>query len=360
MNILLLSFGDYDYDGRLRELMNVFSQFGKIFSLTRGSRSSACTHRIYQGGYAGFIQEAVRYGKKLGNIDILVLDNRKSVLPGLFLAKAIHPQIIVQDCRELYIPKEVKHTAGKIGCFFERIGIQRADIIICANKFRAEFMKQYFHLKKTPSIYENLRMLSYSSSEAIEVQRKKFECYLHDHEVRLITTSGCSVSRTNDTLVRQLKNVKRPCRLFMVGENTTSDEETIHEIIRSENLNNVNILGKLTQDELKYLISQCDIGIVNYHQNDVNNRYCASGKIFEFLYEGLPVVTTTNPPLQQLCKEYGIGESDDNYAYAINTVVDHYSNYCDKVNEFAKRYTVQDNNRKLFEQLQQEIQMLCK
>ena len=38
----------------------------------------------------------------------------------------------------------------------------------------------------------------------------------------------------------------------------------------------------------------------------MNNKYCASGKIFEFLYEGIPVVTTTNITLKTVCDEYNI------------------------------------------------------
>lgn len=358
MKILLLSFGDYDFDGRLRELMRVCSQLGELFAFTRGSKKVFNTHEIYEGGYIRFIQKAVAYGKSIGKVDVLILDNRKAVLPGLILDKQIHPRAIVQDCRELYISKEVKHFSGKIGCFFERIGIQRADVLICANEFRAQFMKKYFSLEREPIVYENLRKLCYSSEKVKAEQAKKFAPYLHDGEIRLITTSGCSISRTNDVLVRHLKEIKQSCRLFMVGENTDADESAIRELLHIEQLHNVEIMGKLNQNELKYLISQCDIGIVNYHQMDTNNRYCASGKLFEFLYEGIPVVTTTNPPLKQLCDQYGIGEADDTYADAINKVLENHSTYCANVKAFTEHHTVETNNDMLHKQLKGKLQEL--
>ena len=356
MKILLLSYGDYDYDGRLRELMRVFSSLGQMSAFTRGSIPLNDSHEIYQGaGYAGFIREAVAYGKRLGSVDVLVLDNRKAVIPGLILRTLLRPGVMVQDCRELYLPSEVKHFAGKAGCFFEKLGIHKADVLICANQDRARFMKERYHLKKEPLVYENLRQLEYSGGEARDAQAEKFSRFLHEGELRLITTSGCSVSRTNDVLVRNLKQIEHPCRLFMVGENLPADQQAIERIIAEEGLENVEILGRLNQDELKYLISVCHIGIVNYHQKDHNNRYCASGKLFEFIYEGIPVVTTTNPPLARLCEEYGIGIADDHYAGAVNAIAADFPAYRAHVAEFARTHTVQANNDRLRQELQLEM-----
>lgn len=361
MKFLLLSYGDYDYDGRLRELMRVFAGLGELHAITRGSAPLNGSHEIYQGaGYGGFIRAAVAYGKRLGPVDVLVLDNRKAVIPGLLLRAILRPGVMVQDCRELYLPNEVSHFAGKAGCFFEKLGIQRADVLICANQDRARFMQELYHLEREPLVYENLRRLEYSGGSARDAQAERFAGYLHEGELRIITTSGCSVSRTNDVLVRNLKRVKQPCRLFMVGEDPASDRQAIEQIIAEEGLENVEILGKLNQDELKYLISVSHIGIVNYHQKDHNNRYCASGKLFEFLYEGLPVVTTTNPPLKRLCDEYGVGASDDGYADAVNQVAADYPAYQARVKAFAQAHTVQENNDALKRQLQTEIERCLK
>lgn len=357
MKILLFSYGDYDYDGRLRELMRVFAGLGELYAFTRGSAPLNGGHELYHGaGYSGFVRTAVAYGKRLGHVDVLALDNRKAVIPGLLVRTVLRPDVMVQDCRELYLPNEVSHLAGKAGCFFEKLGIQQADVLICANQDRAHFMQELYHLEREPLVYENLRRLEYSDANARDVQAEKFAGYLHEGEIRLITTSGCSVSRTNDVLVRNLKKVKQPCRLFMVGETTVSDRQAIERIISEEELENVEILGKLNQDELKYLISMSHIGIVNYHQKDCNNRYCASGKLFEFLYEGLPIVTTTNPPLKRLCGEYGVGASDDSYANAVNQIVSDYPAYQARVRAFAKAHTVQANNITLRQQLQAEIE----
>lgn len=358
MNIFLISYGDFDYDGRLRELYKVFSQIGNLFSITRGSYPQGESHKIANVSYRKFINQAISYGKNVRNIDVLVLDNRKSVIPGLILKSIIKPKIVIQDCRELYIPSEVKHLAGKLGCYVEKMGIRHSDIIICANTERAHMMKDLFHLDTPPLVYENLRELDYSDNTAEERQQEKFSHLIHEDEIRIISSSGCSVSRTNDVLVKNLNKVTEKCRLFLVGQNTPEDRKVIDKIISDCDLKNVEILGQINQDELKYLISVSHIGIVNYHQKDMNNKFCASGKVYEFLYEGIPVVTTTNPPLKNMCDIAHIGISDDDYFNGINELMKNYDYYRNNVSLYARQNPVDQNNNRLQEQISELVSNL--
>lgn len=138
----------------------------------------------------------------------------------------------------------------------------------------------------------------------------------------------------------------------MAGGNNPEEEETIRALSALDTKNEVTILGLLTHTELKYLISQSHIGIVNYGQADTNNKYCASGKLFEFLYEGIPVVTTSNPPLKRICEEQKIGVVDDQFADGINEVLRNYVFYKERVKAYTERVTVEDNNRELISEIE--------
>ena len=178
---------------------------------------------------------------------------------------------------------------------------RKADIVICANEKRGDNATEY-KLTRMPLVYENLRKLEYSAQDRIEQLADKFYEYIQEDEVRIISSSGCSIARTNDVLVRNLRYVNQKCHLFLVGVCESSEERIIRDIASGDHSNRVSVMGLLNQAELKYLISKCHIGIVNYGNYDTNNRFCASGKLYEFLYEGLPIVTTTNPPLMRICK----------------------------------------------------------
>ena len=59
--------------------------------------------------------------------------------------------------------------------------------------------------------------------------------------------------------------------------------------------------------DLPEIMQACDVGIVCYSSNGLNNVYCASNKIFEYAQAGLPVVSTCQPPLRSLVERYGTG-----------------------------------------------------
>lgn len=351
MNILLISYGDLDYDGRLRSLISVFERIGTVYSYTRGKDTYDKKRVVSNTPYKTFIQNVVKYAEKFENIDILVLDNRKATIPGLIIQKKCCPKFVIQDCRELYLSREVKHFNGKVGCFFEKKMVRRADIVICANQERARIMQKEYGLTKEPLTYENLRQLQYESDEAKDKATEKFSKYINDDVIRIISSSGCSLGRTNDVLVRSLRNVNKKCKLFLVGNSESREEEIIRKITEEDNDNEVIILGQVNQTELKYLISRCHIGIVNYGQYDTNNKLCASGKLYEFLYEGIPVVTTTNPPLKRICDNAGVGIADDDYYNGINEIISNYEKFKDNVNNFTSRNTIKDNDSKLINEI---------
>ena len=356
MNILLISYGDLDYDGRLRSLLTVFNSMGEVYSFTRGSQPFNENSVVDNVKYIKFIKDATSYAKGFHQIDLLVLDNRKATIPGFLIKRANRPSIIVQDCRELYLIKEVKHLTGKIGCLFEKRMARSADVVICANQERAEIMRKEYGLSRLPLTYENLRRLEYSSADGKKNAADKLDAFIKDDEYRIVSSSGCSISRTNDVLVRNLHNVDYKCHLFLVGASDKEDEEIIRGLVNKNSDTKVTILGQLNQDELKYLIQRSHIGIVNYGQYDTNNRLCASGKLYEFLYEGKPVVTTTNPPLKRICETEGIGIADDEYASAINMIIDRYDEYKERVKEFIDDHTIDSNDAVLRESLQSAIE----
>lgn len=347
MRLLLISYRSLELDGRLCNLISVFNQIGELSTFTRGKKPLTQHSIICNSSYPLFIIRAVNYARNLGKIDVLILDDRKATIPGLLIRSLNFTNYIIQDCRELYLFDEVRHFTGKVGCIFEKLMVQRADIVICANRERAEIMKNRFSLLDTPLVYSNIRKLAYTTEEEKAKAQQRFASLLKQNEYRIVVSSGCDLNRRTEVLVKNFKNVNRKCRLLLAGGNNPEEEETIRALSALDTKNEVTILGLLTHTELKYLISQSHIGIVNYDQVDTNNKYCASGKLFEFLYEGIPVVTTSNPPLKRICEEEKIGVVDDQFADGINEVLHNYEFYKERVKAYTERVTVEDNDRKL-------------
>ena len=260
MRILLISYGDLDYDGRLRSLISVFERLGKVYPFTKRSNFVDQNGKLHSSSYTDFIKNSVEYAKKLKDIDLLVLDNRKAIIPGLIIKKILRPKFTIQDCRELYLFERL-NIFWKDWLYFERIMTRKADIVICANVERAAIMQREYKLTRMPLVYENLRKLEYSAQDRIEQLADKFYEYIQEDEVRIISSSGCSIARTNDVLVRNLRYVNQKCHLFLVGVCESSEERIIRDIASGDHSNRVSVMGLLNQAELKYLISNVILGL---------------------------------------------------------------------------------------------------
>ena len=357
MNALIISFGDYDYDGRLRELYALFTGCFETDLMCRAKHSKdKPTYLIEEDSYIKFLFYFSKYKKRMHHYDVLIVDNRKAILPSNKLKKKIAPFKTILDCRELYLLREVKSFSSKLGCIFEKKAIKKADLVICANEARANFMVEYFKLSKKPIVFENVRRLSFDSDYDERKMFKKFP-FVQNDEYRIISTSGCSVFRTDNILVENIDKVKstKRIRLILAGDSTEKDRAVINKIIAEKKLENVIILGRLNQNEMKFLFNHCHVGIVNYSQVDTNNKYCASGKLYEYVYEGLPIVTTTNPPLKEICDKYHIGISDDLFFEGISRVLKEFDLYKTNVERFISNHSVEDNNSKTRRELMEWI-----
>ena len=67
------------------------------------------------------------------------------------------------------------------------------------------------------------------------------------------------------------------------------------------------------------------------------------------------MVTTTNPPLADICAQLGVGEASDDYAQALNRVMDDYEGYCSRVQQAVKNMSVEENNDLLVTALRQRL-----
>lgn len=304
LQILLISYGNLNYDGRLRELKKVAQLLGEVTIVSQehiiSARNKVCFKEKLT--YFNFIKTSVNIAKQLEQIDILILDNRKSILPGLIVQRCVDVRFKVFDMRELYICKNVRSIKGKIGCLLENVILKRVDFVVCANSNRAKLTKKIFDLEKEPYVYENFRQLTYEAGEDLRVLHKKYEKILSEDKFRFVSTAGCLMTRGTMELLKAVINLPYESELFLIGAAPQKDIETVQNFVEKYKCDNIRIIGKVPEAELKYLINHCDVGVVYYHQNDLNNKYCASGKVFEFLYEGVPIVSTDNPPLKKFVR----------------------------------------------------------
>ncbi|SLM18715.1 conserved hypothetical protein [uncultured spirochete] len=347
--IFFISASIIEYDGRLRELIEVSKSIGETYYLTRSNSVTPIDehHIIFTSRgpstYINFLLFCFKTARKIGKFDVIWADNRKALIPSFLIARLRKHPILIQDARELYMFGDVRHFIGKIGCLVEIMLNRKFDIIICANKERAEIMKRYYHLRMMPLVFENVRKLEFDGTVDDAAFEERYQMSKDKARWKIISTSGCDLDRGIEQLVEAVGRLGEEYSLYIFGNSSMKQEDFIERKIMEIEYKNIHIFGPLKQDELKYAIGMCDIGVVNYHAKDMNNKYCASGKLYEFIFEGVPVITTENPSLKALCERFEVGISCNDYQSAIRKLTEEYEYYQGKAREMSKKISVKSN-----------------
>lgn len=343
MNILFVTFSDYENDGRTKDLLQVAKMFGKVQMLGMPSCKFKNLHINKSVLYMWFLCRVVYKAFLAGKVDCIFIDNYHAALPGMIIKLLWHPNTVIQDVRELYTYSNLPSMAGKFFIYCEKKLMQQADVVICANQYRSVICKALYNLKNLPIVYENMHWIRVKS---------------HDKNVKdtiVISTDGLKLNRELEKFLLSKKEIDDSVKYYIVGAYNDKEYQYAKKIISEHDLKNIHILGKLSRQQLGDLISNCDIGIVKYNFDDLNNIFCASGKIYEFLMMGLPVVTTEHFELKKLCDTYGVGVSDNSFSDGINHVLGNYSKYIDNVASFQRFMMKRNVMLELYENIKNRI-----
>lgn len=353
MNILFLSIYGKN-DTRTRAFIRVLRRLGNLVCVTKKTEEKTADVDSFtdlEVDYNGvkdiykFIRASYAAKNSLKKVDLLFLDNRMAAIPFFLFGKECG--YIIQDAREFYSFRETSHFVGKIGCILEKRSLKKVDMVICANRQRAKLMQQRFHLSEVPFVYENVFPSKYDEYFDEEKAKHDYDYLFDNMKMNFISSSGCQIERTTDKLVMAAKEFEDKIHLILVGGSSTKDIDTIKRIIEDNRISNVSIIDHVDTNTLKYLMSKSDVGVVIYGKHDDNNRYCASGKIYEYLYEQLPMIASDNEPLVDFMNTTHTGIASDNYVEAIQIMIDNYSEYKSNAKRFYESFDSNQGNRQL-------------
>lgn len=369
LKFFLISYENYGSNGRLRELINCIEKIGRLNGVFLSfynekinmKKKPACIevkigYRLKNPiTFFRFILTSFMNVFKNRDADYMVICNTPACIPGFFINKIFHKYEIIYDAYELKLPQNRHKMMEKIFSWFEKKIIKSADIVVCANKERAQIMKEFYNLKTEPIVFENIRKIEVNGT--IRTQISELIDKVDGQKINLISTGGYDIQRGADKLILAMRNFQKNMVLYIVGGGTNANKNRVEQIIKEKNLGNVIMVGQMNQTELNALLNKCDVGIVQYHQNDINNKFCASGKIYEYLDKGLAVVTSTNPPLLKFCNKYRVGVSNEDYTKAILEVSTNLKEYKENARKTSKEFNPTENNSNFIATMQKMLRI---
>jgi len=180
---------------------------------------------------------------------------------------------------------------------FESILIRNVDKIIHANKYRLEyFVKKYKLSKENNFVVENFA--SY------------FPLPLRDNtlneKLKVIYFGAIGDRRNIEDLVLAAGSIDE-MDLDLIGFGSNEFLNKIKNIIELNRIVNVNIKDAIDESLLPSILKDYHIGIAFYPNVELNNWYCASNKVWQYLQGGLSIIATNNPPITDIVDTYNVG-----------------------------------------------------
>jgi glycosyltransferase involved in cell wall biosynthesis len=223
----------------------------------------------------------------------------------------------------------------------EKKNLRFADVIIAANIERATIMKKYFSLKNLPIVFDNIHKIEDAYDESL--CNEKYSHLFTDKDFFAVYGGGVNKTRFTYELAEAFHRLGEGYRLLVFGAATEKEKSDFREYISSKKITNVLYLGMLPRNEWRYFLSKAKISISAFLQDTPNNIFCASGKLYEGLFEGTPVLTSANPPFQRICNTYGVGVSTNDFYVGVLELQKNYEQYLQKVNSYI--LTIEIGNR---------------
>lgn len=344
---------DVNREARSYEMLECLSRIGKVDFVSYAVPEGVVninTHVIDKTSpfaLISFINEMKRTILQVEPDIVLLHDNDCSVLIP-FIRKHMPEAKIFYDSSELYISEPGKKKTlilndgimvslkCKLTAFrkrYEKKYLKEADVVFAANLERAQIMKEYFGLKAQPIVFDNIHRIDDVFDE--KLCNEKFAEFFSADSFNILFAGGISEERKTFDYIREFKRLGDGYNLIIAG--TASPKALGQYKALVAGCSNIHYIGFVTRAELRYCIQKSQASVVIFDCDSYNTKYCASGKCYESLFEGVPILSSENPPLKRLCREYGIGVSNDNYADAIRQLESGYSTYVENVHRYVEK-----------------------
>lgn len=362
MKVMFIVYHDLKTEARSQEILECAKKIGKktiLVSYSKPYDESGCKCILTGRGkrnYFTFIKDSLKAIKR-ENPDVVILHDNYTAFILWWLKKYRKNVYVIYDSSELYIDKKYVSFKSKIAShmeYFEKNFLKHADIVIAANIERARIMQDYFQLKEVPIIFDNMHRIdeSYSLMECED----KFGNIFSSNCFHIVYGGGISKQRLTFELAETVGKLGDKYRLIVVGNSTDSMKSEFNNMINNNKYSNIFYLGFVSRNELKYLFKKANISVSIFAQDTINNINCASGKLYEGLFEGTPILTSENPPLKRICLEHKVGVSTNNFKEGILELEKNYDHYYRNVKNYTQTLDIEGRKNVLVETIRARLE----
>jgi len=311
-HIVMVLIGNISYDGRVRKevrtlvarghrvelVVSEFSKNGgaghdlgiKVHSIPMTLWSTPAMNFLAQ---VRFNQIAASTISKLAPTHIHCHD-LNSLLAGTWAKRKIGAKLVF-DAHEL-MPESMGGFKRRVWDRIEKQCIYRCDHIIMPEKNRITYFK-----KKYPAIKEILLLENFPSRTDIPEQSydlfRKLYPIAKDQKI-ILYTGLIAAKRHVEELIESMTLCKDRFVLVLLGTTFKGYREILKAKIKTLGLQGrIYLHDPVPHTEILPYMASCDIGTAFYQNTNLNNFYCASNKLYEYIALNKVVLTNNYPGL---------------------------------------------------------------
>ncbi|CAM3268832.1 hypothetical protein FITA111629_13815 [Filibacter tadaridae] len=307
--------------------------------------------------YFSFIKGAIKAIKN-ENPDIVILHDNYTSTILRWITKHRKNIYVIYDSSELYIGKNGKRRTLKMKIaehmrYFERKYLKYANIVIAANIERANIMKDYYGLDEVPIVFDNIHRID-DTFNVVECEQKYGHLFNSD-SFNILYAGGIAEHRLTFELAEAVGKLGSKYQLIVIGQSTAKDKDKFNSMLSTMKYSNIFYAGFISRGEMKYMLKNTNVSVSIFALDTVNNINCASGKLYESLFEGIPLLTSENPPLKRICTDYKVGISSNDFSQAIVELEGNYDYFIENVKVYTESLDVEGRIDTLVEQLKEKM-----
>lgn len=304
-------------------------------------------HLLFNKGFLFYAEYNLRLFFKLLFIkkEFLYANDLDTLLPN-FLVSKLSSCTLIYDSHEYFTEVPELISRPRTRSFWKKLEsliFPRLKNIITVNQKLADIYSLQYRVPVT--VIRNV-------SNACQKKEVTPLDFLKKDQKMILYQGALNMGRGLELMIDAMPYLKNYL-LILAGDGDIMDSLKLR--VKEKQLKeNVIFLGKLQPDELVNVTQQADLGLSLEEDLGLNYRYCLPNKVFDYINAGIPVLVSELPLLQELLKQYKVGEclkkrNPKSLAVAIEKIIVNKSNYLEELDRAAADLNWENEKKILIE-----------
>lgn len=316
-DIVILLYGNIKYDGRVQKEIKTFLKNNKQILLIVSDFDNDDLIKNYNYDIKIIRNKLDKRGSFFTFINLLLFNflsyafiKRKSVdfihcndLNTMLFSRSFAKKgEIIYDAHELFPEAQSSKIKQYIWNLIEKMNIKNANVIIQTEKNRRLYFAQKYNLE-----LNNIKIIENFPLKSVNLKYKDY--YLEKYKInrvrkKIVSYIGViSPDRCVLEMIQALNKFQDIIFICIGNYPNIEYKRELKEYIKINELEDRFLLMKsIPQIEVIDATKSSDISIVFYKNNNLNNYYCASNKLYEALNNGVKILTNNYPGIYEVTK----------------------------------------------------------